>query len=295
MGEEVQAVRPPIWLALTATVLLGVTFAVQALVDIRLNSSSSTLAILLISAVEFVAVSISIVAWSRPEKLRQMFPHTQKHWLHTGIATSYVLGCHCTGLACALGNPDLRAVTGQHFLRTNGIVVFVVFAFGLRPKKTWVLLSVTLLPLLLQLAMLGVSNSWEERHRDAFLFMFVIETAGSIVILGLALTSSYRSVTAYREARSLRDQLIAKAARSQSFLETAMPPLVAQQLLSGTPAFELTRSYPDVSVAFVCLVDYESKSIKPLELISWLDAVYSAFDGLVDAYDDRINKVEVSD
>ncbi len=71
----------------------------------------------------------------------------------------------------------------------------------------------------------------------------------------LNLASSYRYKASSREARNMEDSILEKATRTQSLLESSMPPMIARSLLAGTPAYELTRTSPCASVAFIELVD----------------------------------------
>lgn len=107
-----------------------------------------------------------------------------------------------------------------------------------------------------------------------------------------------------------------QAAQTQALLEAAMPPAVARALLDDKPAADLTCSYPSATIAFVELDDFSDKvggqrylfkffvlicwysnplqvGGSPTELLQWLDHVYVAFDALVDAYGERVNKIEV--
>ena len=128
-----------------------------------------------------------------------------------------------------------------------------------------------------------------------FLFNFAIEILGCSLSFGLSLIESYRSLTASRTSRVIHETLLLQASRAQCLLETAMPPHVARQLLAGTPAHELSRSYDGVTIAFISLDDFREKESAgdPMALIEWLNDVYQAIDGLVDAYCERITKIEV--
>lgn len=138
-------------------------------------------------------------------------------------------------------------------------------------------------------------TTWESRHAASFWRRFGMEVVGCVLSLGLSLAGSYWALGSSRAARAVRGTLLAKAARAQSLLETAMPPTVAQALLGGTPAYELSRAFGSATVAFIALDDFCDKEAEgnPTALLAWLNAVYAAFDGLVDAYGDRINKIEV--
>lgn len=74
-----------------------------------------------------------------------------------------------------------------------------------------------------------------------------------------------------------------------------MPPVVARQILEHPDEGVIpAKSFKSASVAFIMLEEYESKSLQvgSCELITWLDRVYVAFDMLVDAYGERVNKIE---
>ena len=51
----------------------------------------------------------------------------------------------------------------------------------------------------------------------------------------------------------------AQANTTQGLLETAMPPVVARELLQGTPVEALARSYSCATIAFVALDEYGTK------------------------------------
>jgi class 3 adenylate cyclase len=73
-----------------------------------------------------------------------------------------------------------------------------------------------------------------------------------------------------------------------------MPPSIAQAVLQGTPDSELATSLESVAVAFITLDDFAAVTARlpPKSLISWLNSVYQALDGLLDLYGGVITKVE---
>jgi hypothetical protein len=78
--------------------------------------------------------------------------------------------------------------------------------------------------------------------RSALLFLAVI-----------TMMASFRYLAATRELRSMKDEILEKAAAAHSLLETAVPRVVASALLAGTPAHELTHSVASATVAFIAL------------------------------------------
>jgi hypothetical protein len=148
--------------------------------------------------------------------------------------------------------------------------------------------------LLLQPVALAIPSSWEFQNRIIFLTLFSIEAPVYVGVAVLALLCSYGAGAALRSSRALLSQLRMQAARMQGLLEAAMPPVIARALLDDIPAADLTRSFEFATIAFVSLEDYEAKtSGDPVALVAWLDAVYVAFDALVDAYGERVNKIEI--
>jgi hypothetical protein len=264
-------------------------FAIQAAVDVRLvHNPAANSIICSVLVVEFLVVCAGFLAVRL-----NLACASKKYWLYTAITAVYILGCHLVGVVGAAFNPSLRAVTGQHYMRIVCVTMVVVMLTGLRPPKTWALVATCFIPTLLQPSALYVAGSWEQVYLQDFYILFVLEMLFCIVVLCLTVASSYRAAASSLEAKAVRKDLVAKAFRSQNLLETSMPPLVAHELLLGTPAIDLTRNYESVSIAFISLSDYASLNDAPSETIDWLNTVYAAFDGLVDAYQDRINKIEI--
>lgn len=131
------------------------------------------------------------------------------------------------------------------------------------------------------------------------------QTLCCCVIAAITINCSYVATARARAARAARHETLIRASRSQALLETAMPPTIARALLVGTPAFDLTRSFAGASIAFIALDDTRGEGGSgggveaaaaggdPAALLAWLNAVFVAFDGLVDAYGERVNKIEV--
>jgi hypothetical protein len=139
-----------------------------------------------------------------------------------------------------------------------------------------------------------VPTTWEAAHIDTFLLHFSFEAIACAFFCAAIFTSSYRATAAGAVARSARHGIISEAAQSQALLETAMPPAVARALLEGAPPESLTRSFESASIAFVALEDFKTLGTgDPAALLGWLDRVYTAFDGLVDAYANGVSKVRV--
>ena len=66
------------------------------------------------------------------------------------VVACYLVACHATGVVVAAYNPDLRVVTALHYLRVLGVIGAAASRNGLRPAKTWALVAVGGVPLLLQ-------------------------------------------------------------------------------------------------------------------------------------------------
>jgi hypothetical protein len=69
----------------------------------------------------------------------------------------------------------------------------------------------------------------------------------------ITIAASYRYTAAKKEAKLTGNTILERAAAAQALLETAVPRVIARELLAGTPAHELTRSVSSASVAFVYL------------------------------------------
>ena len=160
-----------------------------------------------------------------------------------------------------------------------------------------VVVIVGLAPLaVLQPIALSISETWSASHADEFKSWFTVEAPVCLCFAAVILLGSHRAGRALAESRLVRFQLEEHALQTQGLLEAAMPRVVARQLLDGTPPEALARSFPAAAIAFVSLADYAEKAQaaagNPGELLAWLDAVYVAFDALVDRYGDRVNKLE---
>jgi hypothetical protein len=158
----------------------------------------------------------------------------------------------------------------------------IVVGFGLGPLAA------------LQPIALAVPSSWAANNFDEFAGSFTIESPLCICLAVVTLLGSYSAAAALRLTREVREELEEHALQTIGLLEAAMPPVVARELLEDKPPEALAHCFPNVSIAFVSLEDYAARaSGDPSELLSWLNAVYIAFDALVDAYEERVNKIEI--
>ena len=166
---------------------------------------------------------------------------------------------------------------------------------ALAPSCRRVIVGVGILPkVVLQPIALAVPASWVARETGAFANYFTIEAPVFLAISVLVLLGSYAAMKEMRTTHAARLSLEDHALQTQAFLEAAMPPAVARSLLEGVQPEELARTFPSASIAFVLLEEYATMARgPPEELLAWLDGIYSAFDALVDAYGERVNKLEI--
>ena len=158
-----------------------------------------------------------------------------------------------------------------------------------------VIVLVGLVPLVaLQPVALAFPSSWVSLHVGAFINYYTIEVPALSTIALLVILGAHSGSAALRATRAVRVRLEDHALQTQALLEAAMPPAVARSLLEDVPPEALARTFPGATIAFVLLEDYAAKARGPPgELMAWLDCVYSAFDALVDAYEERVNKIEI--
>lgn len=151
-------------------------------------------------------------------------------------------------------------------------------------------LPLLIVPIVLRFA---VPTSWEAAS-TTFGMLEVELWAISMLYAVLMLRKGWLESQSVAIERQTCVRLVTQAAKAQALLESAVPRSVARALISGVPVEELTRSFQCASVAFIALVDFEERavSLRPHELILWLDSVYNVFDCLIDLYDESINKIE---
>lgn len=129
-------------------------------------------------------------------------------------------------------------------------------------------------------------TSWWDDYATSVALLLVIMCNGLVHSWWLQKESTGQAV---KEA-----ELLQQAAKAEALLNTAMPPQIARELMSGRPAAEISRSYNCAYVAFVCLTDYEDKlrQLSPEDVLHYLDDIYAVFDRLVDCYGDAVRKIE---
>ena len=125
-----------------------------------------------------------------------------------------------------------------------------------------------------------------------FMSRLLFEIFGCALFGGVTIVGSYRATAAAKASLKSRSDILAEAAQSQALLETAMPPAIARALLKGAAPESLTQSFESMTIAFVALDEFKTLGgDDSASVLARLNLVYTAFDGLVDAYGDSVNKV----
>lgn len=213
------------------------------------------------------------------------------YWSITAATSVYLCAFYTLGFIGAVYS-GLRIVSGPQYLAIAGCIKTMVSRCGLRPQKTWVLVAVGFVPLLLQPFMLLVPTSWEAMHSIEFLCRFAFEVFACIIFLLQTLLGSYRVTEAGRVARAAQRNIISDASLSLALLETSMPSSLARSLLEGVSPESLNRAFAASSIAFIALDDFHAVCSKdPSEFFAQLDRIYTAFDGLIDVFGHDVNKV----
>jgi hypothetical protein len=198
----------------------------------------------------------------------------------TSITWTFIRRCNLARF-CDLPRCILQLLTLQFCSQRKRGALYCIIVCNENSERTFltahiayfcrILSCLVLLPVILAhpIASASLPHSWDFLQGEEGWLLYSFYSLIMIGIILCSIGSSYACQFAYNEFHSAQMRLVSLASKTEGLLETAIPSVIAKDLICGRPAHDLTESFSSATVAFICLAGFEETTCRltPSELM----------------------------